>query len=124
MTRTQINRAYDRAHDQARAGNTPTLTATRFDGTAIHETWLVTSRTHDGRTYRVELSHDQTGIETMCDCQAAERGDCCWHRGAARLAHQKAIASRNEAGKRFIPKPAATMSRADVLALSGKRAAS
>ena len=104
MTRTQINRAYDRAHDQARAGNTPTLTATRFDGTCIHETWQVASRTHDGLAYTVELSHDATGIETLCDCAAAERGLVCWHRGAARLAHVDAIPSRNDAACRIRPR--------------------
>lgn len=100
------NRALDRAQAQAHLGNLPTLIATRFDGTAIHETWRVMSRTYAGVAYTVELSHDRTGIETLCQCPAAERGLICWHRGLARLAHTDAIACRNEAGMKIRPRVA------------------
>lgn len=104
MDRTSINRALDKAHDQARAGNVPTLTAAELLRDSIHETWRVLSRTTDGVAYTVDLLHTRDGIETLCDCLAATAGRCCWHRGAARLAHEDAITSRNTTGYRIRPK--------------------
>lgn len=123
MDRTSINRSLDKAHDQARAGNVPTLVAAELLPDAIHETWTVTSRT-DGRTiYTVDLLHSRAGIETLCDCPAAVAGRCCWHRGAARLAHQDAIASRNAGVTRYRPKPGTTLATLTPAFLSGKRSA-
>lgn len=129
MTRDQINRALDRAHDQARdqarAGNTPTLVRSELLPDAIHETWHVGCRTTSGLTYTVDLLHSAAGIVTQCDCPAAAAGRCCWHRGAARLAHQDAIPSRNAAGFRYRAKPAATVpslaAGIPASALSGRR---
>jgi hypothetical protein len=104
MDRTSINRSLDKAHDQARAGNLPTLVAAELLRDSIHETWRVLSRTTDGVAYTVDLLHGRAGIETQCDCPAAAAERLCWHRGAARLAHQDAITSRNLTGYRIRPK--------------------
>jgi hypothetical protein len=103
MTTAQL-RSLDKAHDQARAGNLPTLTMTELLPDAIHETWSVPSRTESTTRYTVDLLHTRDGIETLCECPAATAGRCCWHRGAARLAHERAIASRNTTGYRIRPK--------------------
>lgn len=92
MTREQINRAMDKAHDQARNGNLPTLVATELVTGAIHETWMVDSRTHRGTTYTVSLCHDCESIRTSCICPAGQSGKCCWHRALARLGHTDSIA--------------------------------
>ena len=93
-------RAMDKAHDQARAGNLPTLTETSFDGTAIRETWNVHSRTGQN-VYAVSLTHSRAGIATECSCPAA---GACWHRAAARLAHQDAIPSACQTWGRIRPR--------------------
>lgn len=95
-----INRAMDRAHDQARAGSLPVLTETSFDGAAIRETWNVTSRSGHG-TYAVSLTRTAEATRTTCTCPATSP---CWHRAAARLASDDIIASRNEAGVRIRPR--------------------
>ena len=104
MTRAQqqqaINRAYDRAHDAARAGSIPVLTETGFDGLAIRETWNVESRSGRG-VYAVSLTRAADGIRTVCTCPAT---GACWHRAAARLASDDVIASRNEAACRIRPR--------------------
>lgn len=101
-----INRAMDRAHDAARAGARPVLTATSFDGTAIHETWAVASRSGNG-TYAVSLTHSRDDgddiIQTACTCPAV---GICWHRACVRLAHQDAIGFVRQVGYRFRPRVA------------------
>ena len=98
-----INRAMDKAHDQARAGSRPVLTETSFDGAAIRETWNVASRSGHV-TYAVSLTRTADAIRTECSCPAT---GICWHRAAARLAHQDAISSRNLAGVRIRPRRSA-----------------
>ena len=95
--RAAITRALDRAQAQAALGNVPTLIESEFDGSAIRETWIVRSRT-ERRLYDVFLLHNTIGVATLCPCAATGP---CWHRAAARLAHQDAIPSQNVAGIRF-----------------------
>jgi hypothetical protein len=117
MTRSQL-RSLDKAHDQAHAGNLPTLISTELLADAIHEVWRVTSRTDGTTTYTVDLLHTRDGIETLCDCPAATAGRCCWHRGAARLAHTDSIKSVNLAGVRYRCKVAAVVPARRLPALS------
>jgi len=112
------NGALDRAYVQSQLGNAPTLIATEVLRDALRETWRVMSRTTDGVAYHVELMVDRRGgVTTLCDCPAATAGKCCWHRGAARLAHTDAIACATEITYRLRPKtqPAITAAM-----LSGK----
>lgn len=95
-----IARALDRAQAQAALGNLPTLTETSFDGTAIRETWNVTSR-HGRGVYAVSLTQTAEATRTTCTCPATGP---CWHRAAARLASAGTIASHNQAGYRIRPR--------------------
>jgi len=94
-------RAQAKAHEQARVGNVPTLIRQRFTGDALVELWSVGSRTQGGTVYLIDLCHDAAGVETLCDCPAA---DGCWHRAACRLAHADRIPSHNAQGWRMTPK--------------------
>lgn len=97
-------RAMDKATVQAKLGNLPALIGATFDGQVIDECWRVPSRSSAGLDHYVALTHDQAGITTTCDCAAWISGRCCWHRAAARLAHQDAIASQNTIGYRIRPR--------------------
>jgi erythromycin esterase-like protein len=100
-----IARATAKAHEQARAGNLPTLLRSRFDGEAITELWSIGSRTTGGAVYIVDLRHDADGVTTYCECEAQHAGRVCWHRAAARLAHADAIRSHRAPGVvRFRPR--------------------
>ena len=99
------NGALDRAFVQASLGNVPTLTGTEILRDALRETYRVLSRTVEGQAYTVDLLVDRRGVVTTnCDCPAASTGKCCWHRGAARLAHRDAIALTSEIPYRIRPK--------------------
>ena len=54
-------RAQAKAHEQARAGNLPTLLRQRFTGDALVELWSVGSRTQGGTVYLIDLCHDAAG---------------------------------------------------------------
>jgi hypothetical protein len=100
--RTAQNGALDRAYVQASLGNVPTLIATEVLRDALRETYRVLSRTVEGQSYHVDLLVDRRGVVTTnCDCPAASTGKCCWHRGAARLAHADAIRCETEVGYRI-----------------------
>ncbi len=83
-----IDRAQHKAHEQAAAGNLPTLlrTFTSPDGLETRQFWTVGSRTTGGVVYDVSLTADADGLTTLCHCDGATAGRICWHRAAVRLA--------------------------------------
>ena len=81
-----IDRATSKAHEQARAGNLPTLLRTFGTDFDTRQTWNVNSRVTAGQTYLIDLVADCDGIRTLCTCDAAHADRICWHRAAVRLA--------------------------------------
>jgi hypothetical protein len=76
-----IDRAMTKARTVAAAGIAP-----RFIGWAAGaHLYKVASASHDGHEYLVTARRVGKGIATTCDCQAAQRGLCCYHRGLVRM---------------------------------------
>ena len=80
-----IDRATAKAHEQSRVDNLPTLLRSRRDA--------------DGGCRPTRLA---AGIETLCDCAAAESDRICWHRAACRLAHLGELAYHDAATGRTL----------------------
>lgn len=83
-----IDRALAKAHEQARAGNLPSLLRQHnaLDNLSTTQVWTVGSRTTGGVIYRVVVTADGDGISSLCECEAAHSGRICWHRAACRMA--------------------------------------
>jgi hypothetical protein len=83
--RTALDRATAKAHEQARAGNLPTVIVARAWSNGI-TTWryALGSRTAGGTVYLIDLTDSNGRLTTHCDCPAMTT---CWHRVAVRLAH-------------------------------------
>ena len=111
-----IDRATAKAYEQARADNLPTLLRSRRtpDGD-WRQVWSVGSRTVAGSVYTIDLAHDAAGIETLCDCAAAESDRICWHRASVRLAHLGQLAYHDGATGRTL-RPLTPDDAADLLA--------
>jgi hypothetical protein len=112
--RRAIDRAIAKAHEQARADNLPTLLRSHRDADGDwRQTWSVGSRTVAGSVYTIDLCHDANGVQTLCDCAAAESDRICWHRAAVRLAHLGQLAYHDAATGRTLypltPKEAADL---------------
>jgi hypothetical protein len=81
----RIDRAYAKAHEQARVGNVPTaITARAWSNGVTRWRYSVASRTTGGDVWLVDLTDTHGALTTACDCPAI---GVCWHRAAARLAH-------------------------------------
>jgi hypothetical protein len=87
----RMRRAYDRARDQIRRGVVPVLIDTALASDRLTERWVVPSATRDNLSWVVDLARDMRGMSTSCTCEAAQRGQLCWHRAAARLAHMDVV---------------------------------
>lgn len=48
--------------------------------------WSIGSRVTAGTVYTVDLIADESGVRTLCDCQAGATERVCWHRAAVRMA--------------------------------------
>jgi len=83
-----VSRAVARAVEMAGRGIRPLLVSREDsrDGCQTYQTWVVGSRTTDGRLYEVELLADLGGLEARCACEAAHVGRRCWHAQAVTLA--------------------------------------
>ncbi len=82
-TRQQsIERAMVKARQVAATGVSP-----RFIGWAAGSyLYRVPSASHEHHEYTVSARRVQGGIVTECECQAAQRGLCCYHRALTRMA--------------------------------------
>jgi hypothetical protein len=82
---SRIDRAYAKAHEQARAGNLPAVLHARAWSNGITRwRYSVASRITAGTVYLVDLTDDHGQLFTACDCPSVGP---CWHRAAVRLAH-------------------------------------
>ena len=101
----RIDRAVAKAHEQARAGNLPTLLKSyTTDPLETWQVWSVGSRTVAGTVYLIDLKADADGLSTLCSCQAGDANRICWHRAAARMAALGEI--DHHQGTRLVAAPA------------------
>lgn len=100
-----IDRALSKAHEQARAGNLPSLLRQHnaLDNLSTTQVWTVGSRTTGGTIYRVVVTADGDGLSSLCECEAAHANRICWHRAACRLAALGDIPSHTTAHQPVTP---------------------